>query len=571
MLYLEILYAILCKRTISIVAILVATICDILISLINKKWIKNIIYSLFTIIFIGYYMYFSMFECNLTISNIFNNVKAVKFTSVVIGKLSLKLLLFFIPLILVNINFKKIKISIKIKLIIVVLLYLISMIIILSDNKSLYSKYNLYFKIQNNDENVKEFGLITSLKLDLFKTIFKFKDHNIYNLNSICDNDEICEISEYLSSKDNHSNNAYTGIFKGKNLIVILAESFYPIGVSKETTPTLYEMINSGFNFTNYYTPLYPVSTADSQYVLDTSLLPANNTTSMKDSVNNYFIYSYPHVLNYKSFSYHNYEYNYYDRDKYMKNMGYQTYLACGNGLEKRIDCSRQSDYDMILSTVSDYIDLDNFLVYYTTMSGHANYDDTRYSIKKNKYLVEDLPYSEIVKNYMASQIELDKALEYLINALKEKNKLEDTVIVLAGDHPPYTLSESELKERKKINDYFDRYHTNLIIYNSEIKNTVVDKYCSTIDVLPTVLNLFGITYDNKLLMGKDIFSDDISTIVFQTGSFIYNGNKYNANYEKVTSGLLSKTEVEEIRDSIFKEYRYSRLILENDYYSKLK
>ena len=137
MLYLEILYAILCKRTISIVAILVATICDILISLINKKWIKNIIYSLFTIIFIGYYMYFSMFECNLTISNIFNNVKAVKFTSVVIGKLSLKLLLFFIPLILVNINFKKIKISIKIKLIIVVLLYLISMIIILADNKSL--------------------------------------------------------------------------------------------------------------------------------------------------------------------------------------------------------------------------------------------------------------------------------------------------------------------------------------------------------------------------------------------------------------------------------------------------
>ena len=151
MLYLEILYAILCKRTISIVAILVATICDILISLIHKKWIKNIIYSLFTIIFIGYYMYFSMFECNLTISNIFNNVKAVKFTSVVIGKLSLKLLLFFIPLILVNINFKKIKISIKIKLIIVVLLYLISMIIILADNKSLYSKYNLYFKIQNND------------------------------------------------------------------------------------------------------------------------------------------------------------------------------------------------------------------------------------------------------------------------------------------------------------------------------------------------------------------------------------------------------------------------------------
>ena len=71
--------------------------------------------------------------------------------------------------------------------------------------------------------------------------------------------------------------------------------------------------------------------------------------------------------------------------------------------------------------------------------------------------------------------------------------------------------------------------------------------------------------------MGKDIFSDDISTIVFQTGSFIYNGNKYNANYEKVTSGLLGKTEVEEIRDSIFKEYRYSRLILENDYYSKLK
>lgn len=570
MLYLEILYAILCHNSLSFIAILVSCMCDILISLIPKKWIKNIIYSLFIIVFISYYMYYNMFECNLTLLNILNNVKAIKFTDVIVHKLNIKLLLFFIPLIFININFK-FNIKTKIKLIIVLIIYLISMISIVIDRKDLYSKYNLYFKIQNNDENVKQFGLITSLKLDLFKTIFKFRDHDIYTLNNICDNDEICEISEYLSTKTNHSNNSYTGIFKGKNLIVILAESFYPIGVSKETTPTLYKMINNGFNFTNYYTPLYPVSTADSQYVLDTSLLPANNTNSMKDSINNYFVYSYPNVLDYKSFSYHNYDYDYYDRDKYMKNMGYDTYLACGNGLEKRIDCTHQSDYEMISSTVNDYIDLDNFLVYYTTMSGHANYTSDKYAISKNLSKVENLEYSEIVKNYMASQIELDKGLEYLLKKLEEKGKLDDTVIVLAGDHPPYTLSESELKERKQINDYFDRYHTNLIIYNSEIKNTKVDKYCSTIDVLPTVLNLFGISYDSKLLMGKDIFSDEISTIVFQTGSFIYDGNKYNANYEQVTSGILSKNEVENIRDSIFKEYRYSRLILENDYYSKLK
>lgn len=78
-------------------------------------------------------------------------------------------------------------------------------------------------------------------------------------------------------------------------------------------------------------------------------------------------------------------------------------------------------------------------MTYYMTVSGHMDYDFGGNSIaSKNKNKVDNLPYSEEAKAYLATQIELDKALELLINKLEESNKLNDTIIVLLGDHYPY-------------------------------------------------------------------------------------------------------------------------------------
>ena len=571
--YLELIYSIICDFRTPFIGIIFAILMTLLISLIDKKWIRNTIYVVVFLIFLVYYIYYNLFGLHLSVSVLLNSLGTLKFGGMILNKINvLHLTLIFVSLAFLFIPFS-FSLSKRNKWIIIVVLLLLYSGLVLIDNRDIYSKYNLFFKVQNNEENVKKFGLLSSIGLDISKTVLKFKDDSNVDFSKICDDDEICEISKYLESRTETEKNEYTGIFKGKNLIVFLAESFHPAGVDKELTPTLYKMINSGFKFENYYTPLFPVSTADSQYMLDYSLLPVTNGWSMTMTTDKSPIYSYPKVfVGYKSFAYHNYKYTYYQRDEYMANLGYQSYLGCGNGLESRMDCTlgQNSDLEMIETTVDDYIYEDKFLVYYTTMSGHANYDRNSAMVKKNYDKVESLPYSENVKGYIATQIELDNALKYLIERLDEEGKLEDTVILLSGDHPPYALDLEELGERLdySVDRTFEKFHSNLIIYNPLIKDVVIDKSCSTLDVLPTMLNLFGINYDKRLLFGNDIFNDEKELVIFSSGSFIYDGNKYNASNERVEEGSLSEEEVKEIKNRIYLMYRYSRMILNSNYYS---
>lgn len=115
-----------------------------------------------------------------------------------------------------------------------------------------------------------------------------------------------------------------------------------------------------------------------------------------------------------------------------------------------------------------------------------------------------------------------------------------------------------------------------LIIYNGENQETIeVDKYGSSLDILPTVLNLFGIKYDSRLLMGKDILSDYEPLIIFSNRSFITNVGIYNSStrtftpHEKTTKDYSEY--VQTIQQQIYLKYRYSRIMLKNDYYSYIE
>ena len=133
------------------------------------------------------------------------------------------------------------------------------------------------------------------------------------------------------------------------------------------------------------------------------------------------------------------------------------------------------------------------------------------YIANKNWDLVKDLPYSDKAKCYMATQIELDKAVEQLINRLEEAGKLDDTVIIISGDHYPYGLTLDELNELSDYekDDTFEKHRMSLLIWNNQMKQPVkVEKVASSLDIIPTVLNLFGIEYDSRLLIGRDILSD---------------------------------------------------------------
>lgn len=575
MIYLDLTYSLLTTGKVSILGILYSVVIMIIINFIKNKKVKGFIYGLIMIVYLIYFIYFNLMGNHLSIINILNGMGAIEFKSLLLNKIDyLKILVILLSVVIMYFEIRYLPKNNKILISIGVICLCLYYSIIFIDNKGVDSSYSLYFKVNNNSEAVKKFGLLTSIKLDVFKKVFDFKESYgrvKYNLDA-CDNDEVCEISEYLQSREVIEENKYTGLFEGKNLIIFLAESFYPLGVDKDITPTLYKLVYDGFEFSNYYTPVYMVSTADSQFVLDTSLMPSEANWSMPTYINNYYPYSYPHVLKgYKAYAYHNYDYDYYSRNLYMKNMGY-TYVGCGNGLEEKMNCNnfQNSDLEMVEATVDDYIKDDKFVVYYTTMSGHANYDNTSAMVKKNYSVVKDLPYSRKVKNYMATQVELDKALEYLIKRLEEENKLEDTVILLSGDHSPYTLSIDNINEVLEVEENFTYYKSNLIIYNSEVEHKKIEKNCSTLDVLPTMLNLFRVDYDTRLLMGTDIFSKNEGIVIFNNRSFIYGDVKYNSVENKLNKNI-SYEKLETLKEDIYYKYRYSRLILENDYYKILK
>lgn len=574
-----------------------------------NKLIFILINILFVIIFIAQYLYFKIFDSFLNIRSLFNSSDLIEFSdSIFKVLLSNWYVVFIYVLFIVLIIFLLRKIefvrhnkrSFIINIVFVIIMYFICIGSLFIGDNLLYSNRNLYFNINVPRENVKSFGILTSIRLDIQRYIFDFKEKNLYEYKDVdgnsyiinkdeynmidvnfdvSGNKEVKEISEYLSKQNPSKKNKYTGIFKNKNLIFIVGESFSSLSIDKELTPTLYKLSEGGFQFSNFYNPLYPVSTADGQYMLDTSLVPAEGTWSILDVHDKYYPYTYGNVfksLGYKTYAFHNYDYDYYERDKYFETMGFDKYLGNGNGLEKymKFDTKPSSDYDMFKNTFDIYSD-DKFLAYFITMSGHRDYDKKHGIVKKNWDKVKDLDYSDKVKAYMATQIELDKAMEVLLKKLKDKGILDDTVIVLTGDHYPYGLNKDEILEidSSKKDDYsLERDHSSLIIYNSKVDKSF-DKYCYSMDVLPTILNLFGVEYDSRLLIGRDIMSDSDQFVLFSNRSFISDKGKYYSNNEKFVlfkNKGVSDTYISNMKNSIYLKYRNSRLILENNYYKYL-
>lgn len=337
-------------------------------------------------------------------------------------------------------------------------------------------------------------------------------------------------------------------------------------------------MYNEGFQFTNFYTPVYYVSTSDGEYVSLTSLLPKDGTWSMSASRNNYLPFTYGNIfkeLGYSTRAYHNGIYTYYDRNYSHPNMGY-TFKACYGGLNINCGMWPQSDVEMIEASIPEYINDEHFMTYYMTVSGHLRYTYMGNSIAtKNKDYVKDLPYSEAVQAYLATQIELDKALELLINSLDEAGKLDDTVIAISADHYPYGLTNDEIKECADyvIDEKFDIHKNSFILWNSKMeKSYKVTKYASSLDMVPTILNLFNLEYDSRLLIGRDILSDEEGLVIFNDRSWITSYGKYDSVKDKFIpfKDNVDNEYIETINNDVYNKFLMSKLVLDCDYYSKV-
>lgn len=389
--------------------------------------------------------------------------------------------------------------------------------------------------------------------------------------------DTLREMHEYFSLQQPTMTNEKTGMFEGSNIIFIVAEGFSHMVLDPDLTPTLYKMATEGFEFTNFYNPVWSVSTSDGEYVASQGLIPKSGVWSFYRSHDNWLPLQLGRQmpkLGYSAYGYHNHSHTYYDRNLSHPNLGYN-FKAVGMGLEMTPSWP-ESDYEMIDITTGDYINDPPFHAYYMTVSGHLEYNFTGNNMAyRNREVVADLDYSEAVRAYLACNYELEKAMTLLLERLEEAGQLENTVIVISADHYPYGLEHEEIEELSghPVDTEFELHRSALIIYKPGTPHEVIDRPCSSLDILPTVSNLMGLEFDSRLLMGRDIFSDVEPLVIFSNRSFITKDARYST-----TSKELIPNEGVELPEGyrkywsnvINQKFTYSARILDYDYYRVL-
>lgn len=595
-----------------------ATICYLLSALARNKaaYIMSIVLVvLMTLFFISQLLYYKFFSMFYTIYSLTNANEAFSFWREVVVEITNNLLpfiLFWLPLIvlilsrkfLFPINLPSFKYNFAL-VVLVVIFHFMGIGLINAGDKGHNTAYDLYYQTDIPMLAMQKFGLATTMRLDIQRSLTGWipqvnagelpseneneqvgnreETTTEYNVMEIDfdqfiaeeENEQIKAMHKYFKNAPATAKNDFTGIYEGYNLIFITAEAFSPFAIHEEATPTLYKMLHEGYNFTNFYTPLWGVSTSDGEYVATTGILPKNGMWSFSASSNNYLPFAMGNQLrelNYKTMAYHNHTYTYYDRHKSHPNMGYE-YKGLGNGLNVT-EVWPASDLEMMELSIPEFINDQPFHAYYMTVSGHTRYNFGGNNMAiKNRNVVKDLPLSTGAQAYIATQVELDRAMEYLLNSLEEAGVADTTLIAMSADHYPYGLSTAEIDELAghKVENNFELYKNHFILYTPNMEPTTIDKPASSLDILPTISNLLGLEFDSRLLMGKDIFSDSDPLVIFFNRSFITDKGKYNGvNYQFTSFSDINYTqkEIEQMVEAINAKFYYSARILETDYYN---
>lgn len=414
-------------------------------------------------------------------------------------------------------------------------------------------------------------------------TTRKFDDTNWNNLIDNETNETLNTLNKYFINNDISDTNNYTGMFKDKNLIVIMLESVNDIIINKEDYPNFYKMYSEGWHWKNNYSPRNSCSTGNNEMSGMTSLFSIYNTcTANNYRKNTYFeaIFNLFNNKGYNTFSAHDYTEHYYYRNEIHTNMGSNAYYGVEKlGIEySSIYKNWASDEDFMNKVLEliDNVDNKNFMAWLTTVSSHQPYYYS--SIEGDKYLslYEDMDIRTDLKRYKSKLKILDNALGILLNGLEEKGILDDTVIVMYGDHYPYGLSTDTINT---VLDYdtnvdYENERVPFVIYNNGIESKEFDSYTSYINILPTVANLFDLDYDPRLYMGSDLLSKDYeSMVIFADGSWKNEYAYYNASRSSIeyyTDKTYTIEELQNINNKIDLKIKMSGLAIKNNYFNYL-
>ncbi len=388
----------------------------------------------------------------------------------------------------------------------------------------------------------------------------------------------------YEENKQSIKSNAYSGIFEGKNVIAIHAESLqtFTLGLSfndNELTPNLNKLVKEGMYFNNFYAQVGVGTSSDSEFTYATGLLPSNNGTVFVNYYNNKFVTLQNLLKNkgYYVFSMHGNVGDFWNRETMHMNMGYDKFYSKSSFVideEYGLGLSDESFFRQVVPMIKDISEntVGPFYGTLITLTNHTPWKDTdMYSdydvsvkVNVNGEIVErDYLENTLMGKYLKSVNYMDKAIGNFIHDMDEEGLLDNTVIVIYGDHDAriskqqfnYMYNYDPVNDRvlgegdeeyREFNDYDYELSKNVpfIIWSKDMEEGItIDTPMGMIDVMPTLGNMLGVY--NKYSLGKDIMgiSKDEGIVVFKDGSFITDKLYYNAKNNEsymLSNGIIS-------------------------------
>ena len=438
---------------------------------------------------------------------------------------------------------------------------------------------NTLIPYQEKNKNYKEFKKAEVVESDYNR---KIDDTAWEKVISEENNNNYKTLSNYFISQKITDMNDYTGIFKDKNLIVIMVESGSNILINEEYYPNLYKLYNEGWAWENNYSPRNACSTGNNEMSGMISLYTINNVCTANRYRNNVYpesLFNLFKKAGYTTSSYHDYTDQYYYRTTIHPNMGSDHYYGVRELGIPYSDLYKEwpSDEELMKRFLNITEDDTRFMAWITTVTSHQPYTSNSEMGDKYLDLFNDTNYSTSLKRYMSKLKVVDNSIGILIDGLKAQGKLDDTVIVIYADHYPYGLKDKVLNEYYdydvSVNNEVDR--TPFIIYNPEISATKYKEYTTFINIVPTIANLFDLNYDPRYYVGTDLLSSDyVSRAFFADGSWQDEKAFYDASTGKISYKVENDTyeaeEIVNINKEINEKIAMSNLAIKTNYFKYL-
>lgn len=429
---------------------------------------------------------------------------------------------------------------------------------------------NIYISFNDNNKSMMVSGLYEYTVRNFYVTFIKAK--------KTTNEEDLTFLEEEYNKEETKETNKYTGKYKDNNLIIVQLEGIDNWLITEEDTPTLYKMMNNSINFTNHYSYYNGGgSTFNSEFAVNTGFItPLSYTQNAYTFNKNTFPYSLAHLFKNEGYAVNAFHMNtseYYSRGANYKNWGYDNYYGLVD-LGTYKDDSYVLDRELILNETfkEKMFENEKFVNYIITYTNHMPFTTEKGNCKKLltlDYLSEN-SLEELPKDYVYPEMteeectrrqakETDYMMELLLNELTERNLLDNTTIVVFTDHYLYTISDQTILDKYKETDNNLINHTPFFIWNNNKDKKNIKEVTSQLNVLPTILNLYGVDYNSNYYIGTDALSNNYQGTVFFSDYSWYDGSIY------VDGGTITKGK--EI-DSLLledKNYYINYLIKKND------